>query len=383
MNSPAIPLFDPDISEAELEAVKAALLSPKLSGGPVAEEFEEAFAAHLGRRHAVSMSSGGMALLLTLKAYGIGPGCEVIVSPYSWRETAHSVALAGAKPVFCDVDYWAGTLSHAKAAERVTERTRALVAANTNGHPAAWTELTDLARANGLTLVEDSTEAIGSMYKGGMAGSFGDCSIFDFSDAGAVCCGEGGMIVTDDGEIAATLRRLRGRPPEQRASVVVGAEAPYRAAMSELTAALGLAQLRRIDEILARRKQVERWYFQYVKSFEGIKDPYIAADTTRVDWFLYVVHLGARFARSTRDAIIEDLRVEGIGAMPYCRPLHTQRLYLEMGYRRSDFLVAEKLADRAVALPFHAHLTEERVAFIAGTMKDASTNVGAGTPIYL
>jgi dTDP-4-amino-4,6-dideoxygalactose transaminase len=382
MNPSSIPLSDPDISLAEIEAVKEVLQSATLSGGPVVEEFEEAFADYTGRRHAVAVASGEIGLLLALKAYGIGPGGEVIASSYSWRETAHAIALTGARPVFADIDYWAGTLLPAKAAAAITEKTRAIVAGNTNGHPAPWAELQAIAERNGLILIEDSTEAIGSTYKGAIVGSFGDCAIFDFSQPGPLSCGEGGMVVTDDADIAAMLRRLRGRRPDQRGSVVIGMEAPYRAGISDVTAALGLAQLRRIDEILARRKRVELWYFEHVKSFEGIKDPYIAPDATDVHWFLYLVHLGTRFTRSSRDAIIEDLREERVGAAAYCRPLHMQRLYVDMGYRRGDFFVTEKLADRAVALPFHAHLTEERIAFIVGTMKDASINVGAGSAIY-
>jgi hypothetical protein len=382
MNPTSIPLSDPDISQAEIEAVKEVLQSVNLAGGPVVEEFEEAFAEYTGRRHAVALASGQIGLLFTLKAYGIGPGSEVIASPYSWREAAHAISLAGARPVFADIDYWSGTLSPAKTAAAVTETTRAIVAGNTNGHPAAWAELQPIAERNGLILIEDSTEAIGSSYKSSIVGSFGDCAIFDFSQPGPLSCGEGGMVVTDDADIAAMLRRLRGRRPEERGSVVIGTEAPYRAGISDVTAALGLAQLRRIDEILARRKQVERWYFDHVKSFEGIKDPYIAPDVTAVHWFLYLVHLGQRFTRSGRDAIIEDLRRERVGAAAYCRPLHTQRLYVDMGYRRGNFSITEKLADRAMALPFHGHLTDERVAFIVGTLKDASINVGAGSAIY-
>ena len=164
--------------------------------------------------------------------------------------------------------------------------------------------------------------------------------------------------------------------------MVIGMEAPYRAGISDLTAALGLAQLRRIDKILERRKRVERSYFDHVKSFEGIKDPYVAPEVTSIHWFLYQVHLGTRFTRSSRDAIIEDLHRERIEAAAYCRPLHSQRLYVEMGYRRGDLYVTEKLADRAMALPFHGHLTDEHVAFVVGTMKDASINVGAGSAIY-
>lgn len=383
MNRSWTPLSDPDVTEAELDAVKSVLLSPRLSGGPVVEAFEAAFAHQIGRRHAVAVASGTVGLLLALKAYGLGPGAEVIASSYSWRETAHAIALAGAAPVFADIDYWAGTLAPDKIAMRVTPASRALVAANTNGHPAPWAELRDEARRHGLVLIEDSTEAIGSIYRGEQVGRFGDCAVFDFSQPGPLVCGEGGMVVTDDADIAATLRRLRGRRPGDRASVVITAEAPLQAGMSDFAAALGLAQLDRLDVILARRKQVEHWYRKAVQSFEGIKDPYIAPEVDEVHWFLYLVHLGTRFTASSRDAIVEDLRLEGVEAAAYCHPLHTQRRYLDLGYRRGNYFVTEKVADRAVALPFHTHLTEEKIAFIVATMKDASINVGAGSAIYL
>jgi perosamine synthetase len=306
----------------------------------------------------------------------------VIASPHSWREAAHAITLSGALPRFADIDYWAGTLAAHKAELRITPKTRAIIAGNTNGHPAPWSDFRDLAERRGLILIEDSTEAIGSVYQGARVGSFDDCAVFDFSQPGALVCGEGRMIVTDDVDIASALRRLRSRRPDERSSVVIGASVPYGTAMSDLAAALGLEQVRRIDEILARRKRVERWYFQYVKSFEGIKDPYIAPDVDEINWFLYLVHLGARFSPSSRDAIVEDLRTEGIEAAPYCRPLHLQRCNFDLGFRRGDCAIAEKIADRAVALPFHGHLDENQIAFVGGTMKDASTNVGAGSAIY-
>jgi perosamine synthetase len=265
---------------------------------------------------------------------------------------------------------------------RITPKTRAIIAGNTNGHPAPWSDFRELAERRGLLLIEGSTEAIGSVYHGTRVGGFGDCAVFDFSQPGALASGEGGMIVTDDDDVAATLRRLRSHRPEERSSVVFGASAPYGAAMSDVTAAHGLEQLRRIDEILTRRKRVERLYFKYVKWFEGIKDPYVAPGMDEIHWFLYLVQLGARFSRSSRDAIVEDLRTEGIEAAPYSRQLHLQRCYFDLGSRRGDCSVAEKLADRAVALPFHAHLDENQIAFVVGTMKDASTNAGAGSAIY-
>jgi perosamine synthetase len=378
----AILLSDPDISTAELAAVEAVLQSPRLSGGPVVAEFEAAFAQYLGRAHAIAVSSGTLGMLLTLKAYGIGPEDEVIASPHSWREAAHAIALCGATPRFADIDYWAGTLSPQKAALRITPKTRAIIAGNANGHPAPWSEFRELAGRSGLLLIEDSTEAIGSVYQGARVGTFGDCAVFDFSQPGALTCGEGGMIVTDDDAIASLLRRLRSHRPEERSSVVIGACAPYGASMSDVAAALGLEQLRRLDGILARRKRTEHLYFKYIKSFEGIKDPYVAPGVKEIHWFLYLAQLGARFSRSSRDAIVEDLRTEGIEAAPYSVPLHLQRFYVDLGFRRGDCVVAEKIADRAVALPFHAHLDEDQIAFVVGTLKDASTNVGAGSAIY-
>ncbi|MFS8035742.1 DegT/DnrJ/EryC1/StrS family aminotransferase [Xanthobacter sp. AM11] len=378
----SILLSDPDITVAELEAVSLALQAPRLSSGPLAETFEAEFAAYVGRKYAVAVPSGTMGLLYTLKAYGIGPGDEVIASPYSFRETAHAISLSGARPVFADIDYWAGTLVPEKAGARITERTKAILAANTNGHPAPWAAFRELAAKHNLILLEDSTEAIGSRYKDALVGSFGDTSVFDFSQPFPLVCGEGGMVVTDDIDVAVALRRFRSHRPDERGSVVVSMTAPFQGAMSDVTAALGLTQLRRLEEILEQRRTVEHLYLKYVQSFEGIKDPFIGPDVTEVNWFLYVVHLGTRFSKSSRDSIVDDLKVEKVESAAYSTPLHHQRHYFDLGYRRGDFLVTEKVADRAIALPFHTHLAEEEIEFIVATMKDASINVGAGAAIY-
>jgi hypothetical protein len=233
-----------------------------------------------------------------------------------------------------------------------------------------------------LPLLEDSTEAIGSKYKGVLVGTFGDVAVFDFSQPSALTCGEGGMVVTDDVDLAMTMRRYRSHRLDERSSVVVSGTPAYQAGISDVSAALGLAQLTRLDEILERRRLVEQLYYSQVQSFEGIKDPYVGPDVTDVNWLLYLVHLGTRFSRSSRDAIVDDLRVEQVEAVAYANPLHLQRHYFDMGYRRGDYLVTEKVADRVVALPFHPHLTLDQIAFIVATMKDASVNIGAGAAIY-
>jgi perosamine synthetase len=380
--SAIIPLSDPDLTWAEVRAVEAALQLTRLSGGILVERFEEAFAASVGRAHSVAVSGSLLGMQMVLRLHGIGAGDEVICSSHSWKETAHAVVAAGAVPVFSEIDYWSGTLDAAKIEMRITPRTKAILASNTNGHPAPWGPLEALALEHGLLLLEDSTEAIGSRYQGRPVGSFGHCSVFDFSHPSAITCGEGGMVVTDDELFATRMRRLRGRRGDERSSVVAGMFPPLGAQMSDVAAALGFVQLERLEQILLHRQTVDRLFFKHIKSFEGIKDPYIAPEVDCVHWMLYVVHMGTRFTRSSRDAIVEDLRTSGVEAAAYCHPLHTQRFYVDQGHRRGELPITEKVADRAVALPLHKNISEEQIAFIVSTMKDASINVGAGAAIY-
>ncbi|NYZ16198.1 DegT/DnrJ/EryC1/StrS family aminotransferase [Azospirillum sp. RWY-5-1] len=378
-----IGLVDPDISAAEVEVLARVLTSGPLSDGRMVEPFERAFADYVGRAHAVAVSSGSLGLLLALKAQGIGPGDDVVCSPFGWHQVQHAVALAGANPVFCDIDYWQHTINPEKAAARLTPATKAIVAGNVNGHPAHWDELDALAREKGLILIEDSTEAIGSTYKGRMVGGFGACSVFDFSEPGVLLAGGGGMVVTDDRELAHRLRYLRRREPEHRNTVVITRTVPWQAAMGNLNAALGLVQLKRLPEILAKRRQVIAWYDAAMASFEGIKPPYRGPGATEVNPMVYAVHLGTRFTASGRKAIIEDLEAQGVEASDYGQPLYSQQFYQERGASRADCPVCQKTADRVLALPLHHKVTDDEIQFIVDTLKDATVNTGAGAAIYL
>jgi dTDP-4-amino-4,6-dideoxygalactose transaminase len=376
-------LADPDYSASEFAAIETVLNRASQIDGHITKAFEMAFAAYIGRRHAIAVSSGTIGVLLALKAAGIGDGDEVITSAYSWRQSAQAISWLGAKPVLAEIDYWSQTLSPDKAAEKITPKTRAIIATNVNGHPADWDKFQDLAKKSSVLLIEDSTEAIGSSYQGKTVGNFGDVSIFDFSQLSPLCCGQAGMIVTNDDTLALKLRHYRNRQRQDRSSLTATLRPPLEAGISDITAALGLAQLKRLPETLAKRKQVEAWYQAQISSFEGIKPPYIAPGVDEVHWFLYTVHLGTRFSASSRDALVDDLETELVEASAYCQPLHLQRAYIELyGYRKGDLKVTEKVADRAIALPFHGQITEDQVAFIVKTAKDASINVGAGAAIY-
>jgi dTDP-4-amino-4,6-dideoxygalactose transaminase len=285
--------------------------------------------------------------------------------------------------VFSDINYWSGCLDPVRAADKVTPATKAILAGNANGHPAAWDELRKLADAQGLKLIEDSTEALGSRFQGQLVGSFGDMAVFDFSQPSALCCGEGGMVVTDDDNLASELRYLRSRSIKDRRSISVGSRVPLQALMSEITAALGAGQLGRIDRILEKRKAVEASYLAEMQSFEGVKPPYVAPGVDEVHWMLYVVHLGKRFSGSACTDILEDLETELIEAVMYCMPMHQQFHYAQQGWKRGDLPLVERIADRALALPLHTHLTPGHIKFIVKTLKDSSINVGAGAAIYL
>ncbi|PGH53191.1 UDP-4-amino-4-deoxy-L-arabinose-oxoglutarate aminotransferase [Azospirillum palustre] len=386
-----IPLTDPDISDAEVEMLGRLLSSGALSDGRMVRAFEDSFAAYVGRDHAVAVSSGTMATLLMLKGYGIGEGDEVLCSPFGWHQVQHAVALSGATPVLVDIDYWQHTINPEKAAALVSPKTRAILAANVNGHPAHWEELRALADAKGLILLEDSTEAIGSTYKGQMVGTFGDAAVFDFSEPGILLAGEGGMIVTDDRDLAHRLRYMRRRETEHRNTVVITRTLPWQAGMSDLNAALALVQLKRLPEILTRRNLVIAYYDAAMASFEGIKPPYRGPGAEMVNPMVYCVHLGTRFSASGRRSIIEDLDTQDIDASDYGQPLHTQQYYIEalgeaLGEQRAGrgaCPVCTKTADRVLALPLHRKITSDQVAFIVETLKDASVNTGAGAAIYL
>lgn len=387
MDIDTIALCESSLGEQGQRLIGAVLESGRWGDGPMLESFEQAFARWAGRRHAVAVASGTLGTWIALRAMGVGPGDEVVCASHTWHQVAQAITLAGATPVFADIDYWSGCLSPERAAARITPATRAILAGNTNGHPAAWRPLRELADAHGLRLIEDSTEALGSRYLGRAVGSFGDVSVFDFSMPSALCTGEGGMLLTDDDALAIELRYLRQRRLADRASVSVGARVPLQAGMSELTAALGLAQLSDLDERLMRRKQVETWYHQEMQSFEGVKPPYLADDVDEVHWMLYVVHLGKRFTASARAQMIDDMKACGIETAAYSHPLHQQFFYMSasgaVGRQRGALPDTDRIGDRALALPLHTGLDAAQVKYIVKTLKDTATNVGAGAAIYL
>jgi len=365
-----IPLSCPDIAEEELRAVEAVLRSGRLSIGPRLEAFERAVAARCGRRHGIGVSSGTAGLHLCVRALGIGEGDEVITTPFSFVATANCLLFERARPVFVDIDPDSYNMDPALIEPAVTERTAAILPVEVFGNPAHFDEYEQIALRAHLPLLEDCCEALGASLGGRSAGSFGECGVFAFYPNKQITTGEGGLVVTDDDRIADLCRSLRNQGRDTR-EWLSHARLGYNYRLSEIQAALGEVQMRRLEEILAARRGVAELYHRALAGIEGLHLPPMAEAKT-ASWFVYVVRLADRFTREDRDDMMRRLRAEGIGCNPYFVPIHLQPYVVEaLGTRPGQFPVTERIADRTIALPFHTRLPAASVDRVAEALRRA------------
>jgi len=365
-----IPLAQPDLTEAEVEAVTAVLRTPHLALGPKLREFESAIAKFIGVHHAVATNSGTSALHLVVRALGIGLGDEVITTPFSFIASSNCILYERAKPVFVDIDPKTLNIDPERVEEAITPHTKAILAVDVFGHPADWPALERTAEKHGLLLIEDSAEALGSELGGRQCGSFGNAAIFGFYPNKQITTGEGGVVVTDDPEIAALCRSMVNQGRGEGGAWLKHVRLGYNYRMDEMSAALGLAQLSRIEEIIEARAKVAAWYTQALARVEGVEPPYVAPGV-RMSWFVYVVRLAPEFSRENRDRIIEGLQAQGIGCRAYFEPIHLQPFYQELlGTKEGDFPITEAVAARTIALPFYNRLTKEQIEYVVDTLAD-------------
>ena len=348
-------LSRPDITEKEIEAVCEVLRSPNLSLGPKLAEFEEAFARYVGRKRAVAVNSGTSGLFLCLLAMGIGPGDEVITTPFTFIASANTIMMAGAKPVFVDIDPVSLNIDPAKIESKITEKTRAIMPVEVFGNPAGFDKICEIADKHNLAVIEDSCEALGSALNGKMAGTFGRMSVFAFYPNKQITTGEGGMILTDDDDLADMCVSLRnqGRDPHRHitknSKLKTQNYSPwlshqrlgYNFRLSDINCALGIVQLSRIDEIKAKRKQVAKWYQEMLAGDDRLIVPAEQAGCD-VNWFVFVVRLTEGFTREQRDRILNQMRDQGIQVSNYFPPVHLMPFMVErFGYKPSDFPTTE------------------------------------------
>jgi dTDP-4-amino-4,6-dideoxygalactose transaminase len=384
-----VPMSAPDLSDLERQAVERVLTSSSLSNGPVTAEFENSFAEYLGVAHAVSVSSGTSGLHLCVIAAGCQEGDLVLTSPFSFVASANAILYERAVPVFVDVDLRtgnmdAGLLQEAAAdlatgagqakrllpprtAEALSESgnppgAKAILPVHVFGQPVEMEPVVEVAESHGLRVIEDACEAIGAEQFGKRTGTFGDAGVFAFYPNKQMTTGEGGMIVTDNDQWADLFRSLRNQGRDVFDAWLTHSRLGYNYRMDELSAALGLAQLRRIDDLLAARERVAGWYDERLIRHSDVRVPEVTPATQRMSWFVYVVRLPEGVDRSTVMLALTD---RGVPSRPYFSPIHLQPFYVErFGYAPGAFPRTEELARRSLALPFSGVMTEEQVDYV-------------------
>ena len=360
-----IPLAQPVLGAAEEEGVLAVLRSGRLSLGPLLARFESAFAAHVNAPHASAVSSGTAGLHLALRAVGVSDGTEVVTSPFSFVASANVALYERARPVFADIDPVTLTLDPDAAAAAVTERTAALLPVHVFGYPA---DLPALERI-GLPIVEDACEALGASYADGRpVGGRGHPAVFGFYANKQLTTGEGGMVTMSAPAVKQRIdsERNQGRAPDMGWLDHDRLGFNYR--LSDIACALGLAQLERLDEMLAARARVAERYRQALGGVEGLTLPCQDAGGTRRGWFVYVVQLPHRV---DRDDTVRALAARGVPSKPYFPAIHLMTYYRQrFGHREGEFPVCEDVAARSIALPFFPRMSDGQVERVARALSN-------------
>jgi perosamine synthetase len=354
-----IPLARPVLGPREEELVLEVLRSGHLSLGPMLPRFERAFAERLGVEHAAAVSSGTAGLHLALRAAGVGPGDEVVTSPFSFVASANAPLFEGARPVFADIDPHTLNLDPDAARAAVTSRTKALLPVHIFGAPADIPAFETF----GLPIVEDACEALGAVHEDGtLVGARGHPAVFAFYANKQMTTGEGGMVVCDAGTKARIdSERNQGRAPDMGWLDHDRLGFNYR--LTDIQCALGIAQLERLDAMLADRRRVAGWYAEALADIEVT----LPADIPGRSWFVYVVQLPPGI---DRDATVVALRERGVQSKPYLPAIHLMSFYRErFGHREGEFPVCEDVAARSLALPFFPALTEGEVAAVAAALR--------------
>ena len=384
-------MSSPDLTGAEITAVNQVLQTRYLSIGPQLGAFEDAFAAYVGAEHAVGVNSGTSGLHLAVIAAGVGEGDLVITTPFSFISSANCILFERAIPIFVDIDPQTLNIDPNLVAQAAADLARggddaqrwlppairhspftirhlkAILPVDAFGQPADYDPIQKVAERHDLVIIEDACEAIGAEYKGRRAGTLGDVGVFAFYPNKQMTTGEGGMIVTDSEEWANLFRSLRNQGRDVFDAWLNHTRLGYNYRLDEMSAALGVSQLGRIEELLARRERVTGWYNERLLDVPGVQTPTIAPTTTRMSWFVYVVRIAPEIGR---DRVMAHLRECDIPSRPYFTPIHLQPFYVQkFGYRRGDFPVTEEAGDTCLALPFSSVMVEEQVARVCDVLR--------------
>lgn len=388
-----IPLSQPDIGEREIEYVTNVLRSGQLSLGPKIAEFEEKFADYVGTRYAVATNSGTAALHLCVKALGIGRGDEVLTTSFSFVASANCLLYEKALPVFVDIspstlnidpaairevlaaDYIWDRMKCRHTNRRTGHVLKAILPVHVFGQPCEMGAILEIAREFNLRVLEDACEAVGAEFRGQPVGTFGDAAVFAFYPNKQMTTAEGGMIVTDDAQLASVCRSLRNQGRDDEAGWLRHTRLGFNYRLSDLHCALGLAQLERIDDLLAARASVAARYSRGLAGISGVALPVELAWCKR-SWFAYVIQLQGAARKSARDRLMNGLRERGIACQAYFPPIHRQPYFREADVGMEHILPhTESAADACLALPMFSQMSAAQVSEVCGAIRELMAEI--------
>ena len=355
-----IRIASPLIGNEEIKAVREVLKSGLLAQGPKVKEFEERIAEYIGVKYGIATSSGTTALHTALLAAGIKPGDEVITTPFTFIATANSILYCNAKPVFADIDEKTFNINPDEIEKKITEKTKAILPVHLYGQPADMERILEICETHNLLLIEDAAQALGAEFNNKKVGSFGICAIFSFYPTKNITTGEGGMIVTNDENLAERCRKIRNHGEYQRYFVD---SLGYNYRMTDIAAAIGLTQFRKLEKFNKKRIKNAKFLTKHLKDIEEIEVPFVDKRVKHV-FHQYTIKT------SRRDELKEFLEKRGIQAVVYYPlPIHKQKFYQDLGYKET-LPVAESIALKVLSLPVHQNLKKEDLEFIVESIRE-------------
>lgn len=364
-----IPLAKPYIGDEEIRAVSEVVRSGILSLGPKLKEFENAFARFMGTKYAIAVNSGTSGLHLCMKALNIRPGDEVITTPFSFVASSNPVIFEGGKPIFVDIDEKTYNIDPKRLGYAITDKTKAIVLVHIFGQACNMNEIMKISEKRRIPIIEDACEALGATYNGRKVGAFGRAGVFAFYPNKQITTGEGGMILTDDDEIALLCGSLRNQGREDSGDWFNHVRIGYNYRLSEISCALGIEQLKKIDFILKKRKEIAAKYTARLKDIKGLITPYIDSPSDN-SWWVYYLRVAEGI---NRDMVLKYLNEKGISSKGYFYPpIHLQPVYKKIfGYKGGEFPVAERISSSGFIIPFFVELTDQQIGIVCETIIEA------------
>lgn len=374
---PFIPYGQQSIDEDDIQAVIDVLKSDYITTGPKIDEFENKIAEYVGAKYAVAFSNGTAALHGACFAAGISEGDEVITTPMTFAASANCILYQGGRPVFADIDPQTYNIDPEQVRKRITSKTKAIIPVDFTGQPVDLDEIMQIAKEHNLVVIEDAAHALGATYKGKKVGSIAHMTMFSFHPVKHITTGEGGMITTNSEELYNKLRQFRSHGITREPAFLKEKQGPwyyemqflgYNYRMTDIQAALGISQLKKLDKFIQRRREVAEKYNDAFSTMNEIIIPYQKKDRVS-SWHLYILQLNKKHISIDRNRVFKELHDANIGVNVHYIPVHLHPFYQELGYKKGNYPIAEALYEQFITLPLHPRMTNDDVNYIIDTLK--------------